>query len=468
MSNAVAVPSVNQLRMDGPFVCLASMMEVKKAIKELMSPHPMALLAPGRVENMGTTQLVKVNVRGRVTTWERQLIQLGKQPVIFDHENVTKGGDVGSTNMPVVIYGIRGRTPEDVWQSLEKNPKSIVDKWLKNTCGLKTVGVLRRPKCADGNNLQVVAEVAAEFIEEVVTKSAVDGLFSRHFVSSDEERAKHKIVPLDVKHDRPASLRIAGSLQMLNKGVVPTRRGWGIRVLAENFEQVLREVNPAAEAWVTGTEYVVSGLPLSWHAENVKKFLGPWEAQPLGRPFQVGFRHTWTVRASQPPPAETLRNPDSVGLNVLAQVTKKEHRPAKPKKVLVWNQTKGQSTSTAQPKSWASVVQNPNGPEPKPPASAVRGMAGAPVGAPTPGSVPENFMEQLQNMFQQMLDAKLAPIHKEMAAMREVMDEEALDQAEADMEGEEESEDEQGGSGNVPEPSGRPPKPAKTARQGPY
>ena len=184
------------------------------------------------------------------------------------------------------------------------------------------------------DELSVVAEVPPGDIAKVELSSGENGLFSRRFVESEEDRTKQRIVPLEPQHDRLAALRIAKSKGVLALGVVPTRRGWGIRVLAESFQAVLADINPAEQAELLGDAYLVSGLPLSWGSANVKEFLGAWAARPVGRPIRVGFTNTWTVKAEQPPPATKLRNGDPLGLNVIGIVSKKEFR-TKPNRVVL-------------------------------------------------------------------------------------------------------------------------------------
>ena len=136
-------------------------------------------------------------------------------------------------------------------------------------------------------------------------------------LDADVQPEKYAKVVLDLKHNRDAALRIAATIGQKSWGIVPTRKGWAVRVLAEDQEAVQKELNPT---FVTGDMYSVSGLPLSWHEENVRNFLGDWDAKPV-KSFRTGFRSTWLVRASVPPKAATLKNVDPMGLNVLAVVS---------------------------------------------------------------------------------------------------------------------------------------------------
>ena len=307
--NAIAVGSIKELTNDKACFCMASMSDARKAISELSSDKPMAILVPGPVDGNGKQVPVVVRKEGKECSWTRWLVRLGKKEVVFDYSGVTAGGRVGATNTKVVVFVRQGKCPTDVWTSLKQNPKAAVDMWLKQTAGLAKVGRLYAPRLVN-EELSVVTEVPPGDVARVELASGENGLFSRRFVESPEDRAKQRVVPLETQHDRLAALRIAKSKGALSLGVVPTKRGWGVRVLAENFQSVLADVNPTAQADFLGEEYVVSGLPLSWGSANVAEFLGKWAAKPVGTPRRVGFTNTWSVRAEQPPPSTTLRNGD--------------------------------------------------------------------------------------------------------------------------------------------------------------
>ena len=321
-----------------------------------------------------------------------------------------------------------------------------------------------KPRMID-DVLQVVAEVPPGSAVSVLSKSAEGGLFAREFVESGG-KSQHAKVPLPLGHDRAAALRISATLGSTARGVVPTRKGWAIQVLEERFQEVAQEVNPEGASQWKGSEYEVSGLPLSWSADNVTAFLSGWGAKPVGRPVRIGFRHTWTVRAEAPPPSDEIRNPDSLGLNVLALVKPKTHKAKKPKQVLQWS-GKPLTSKTATPKSWSSVVQT----APKP-AAAAGATSQQPVRAPlgrqaaemsvgAAPAVPADFMTQLQNMIM----VAMKPLYEEIAAIKEAVDLDAEDQAEVDAEGGsedegDEQEEKQGckRTGEVPEPLGQPPR----------
>ena len=467
--NANAVGSIKELTTDKACFCMASMADARKAISELSSDKPMAILVPGPVDGTGRQVPVVVRKEGKECSWTRWLVQLGKQDVAFDYSGVTAGGRVGATNTKVVVFGRQVKCPADVWASLQQNPKAAVDMWLKKTVGLTEVGRLYAPMLVN-EELSVVAEIPPGGVARVELASGENGLFSRRFVESPEDRAKQRVVPLEAQHDRLAAMRIAKSKGALSLGVVPTKRGWGIRVLAENFQTALADVNPTAQADFLGEEYVVSSLPLSWGSANVAEFLGQWAAKPVGRPRRVGFTNTWSVRVEQPPPASTLRNGDPLGLNVIGVVSKKEYRP-KPNQVVLRMRPGPTSKNTQMPRSWAETVKIPAATNPamrQRPAQQVR--SASPAEAPSAPTLPNgsappaDFMAQLQAM----IVAAVKPLQEEIAAIKEVVDQDMQDEAEAEASEEEVEEDAEDETmkeakrfAEVPEPIGNPPKHAR-------
>ncbi len=86
--------------------------------------------------------------------------------------------------------------------------------WLKNVAGMMEVGRLQSPRLvAETGELSVVAEVPPTEVAKGEAASGESGLFLRRFVESEEDRALQRVVPLDLRHDRLAALRIAKSLQ---------------------------------------------------------------------------------------------------------------------------------------------------------------------------------------------------------------------------------------------------------------
>ena len=432
--NAKAMPSTKELTVAEPCVCLATMAEGRRAVEELKSQKPMAVLVPAKIDGQGAeTDVYVKDIQGEKQRRTRYLVQLGAEPVVFDHSKVAYGKDVGAVNERVVVNGVEGKSPKDVWKALTDNPKSVVDKWLKTTAGLTEVGHLSKPRLMDGV-LQVVKDVPPGSVVKAMAKSAEAGLFARNFVDAGGTTQYRKAL-LPVEHDRAAALRIAATMGGKALGVVPTRKGWAIQVLSVHFNEVATGVNPERTAQSSGAEYEVSGLPLSWNRENVTAFLAGWGAKPVGRPTRFGFRQTWTVRAENPPPSDEIRNPDSLGLNVLALVKAKVYKPKKPREVFTWS-GKPAANSQQLPKSWSSVVKAPP-PKVTKAAPAATTRTEATLEQAAPATQPD-FMAQLQAM----IVAAVAPLQAEIAAIKEVVEQDEEDQAEADEEDEDEIDEE--------------------------
>ena len=467
-SSAKVVSSTKELAVTEPCVCLATMAEGRRAVEELKSQKPMAVLVPARLDGRGVeTQVFVKDSRGEKQTRTRFLVQIGQGEVTFDHSCVAYGKEVGQVNKKVVIYGVNGKCPKEVWKSLADNPKSAVDKWLKTIAGLTEAGHLSKPRLAD-EVLQVVAEVPPGAVDKAIASSGQCGLFAREFVENGETGQLSK-VPLPIEHDRAAALRIAASLGDKARGVVPTKKGWTVQVWSAHFQDVAHEVNPDRAALWAGAKYEVSGLPLSWNKDNVTSFLSGWGAEPVGRSTRVGFQHTWTVRAERPPPADEIRNPDSLGLNVLALVKSKVHKPRKPKQVLTWSRKPVSGKQTALGNSWSAVVRGATSSP-----TAVNTSAGVPRvdATDTPATkgntspvqqMPCDFMAELRKM----IHAAVAPLQAEIMQMKKVMDEDLEDHEEADAEESEDEEEKQEtaaverdsarAASRPAEPSGEPP-----------
>ena len=144
-----------------------------------------------------------------------------------------------AANVKVAVLGREGKSPKDVWKALQQAPKAAVDTWLKKKAGLTEVGRIHAPRLIN-EELSVVAAIPPHDITRVELASGENGLFSQRFVETAEDREQQRVVPLDKQHDRLAALRIARSKGSLALGVVPTRRGWDIRVQAKSFRQCSR------------------------------------------------------------------------------------------------------------------------------------------------------------------------------------------------------------------------------------
>ena len=165
-----------------------------------------------------------------------------------------------------------------------------------------------------------------------------------------------------------------------------------------------KQLNPAFEL---GSMYGVSGLPLSWHEENVRNFLGDWDAKPV-KPFRVGFRATWLVKAQTPPKSETLTNPDPLGLHVLAVVSPWKPRSRKPDIVLkpVAPKLKKETSAWGASKPAQRLASSSTQRQPPPPVQNIARDQNAP-----------DISESALIAIQSAIAAALAPLQRKINAM---------------------------------------------------
>ena len=400
--NAEVVACVDLLSQSKACVALVSFSEAKKAVAELSSPLPMAILSTRKVDEKGEELAVLVKDKlGKLQTRTRFLVQLGAKPVTFNQSHIAKGGEVGELRKPVVVFLVQEKISKDMWENALKKPKHLIDQWLRSLLQTESIGRIQEPRLSEGI-LSAVAYVLAGNVDLVLKASGQQGVLSRPYWDSDRQPEMFAKVFLDCKHDREAALRIASSVKDKAWGLMSTRKGWASRVLAADQQAIQTQTNPSFQV---GKVYKVSGLPLSWHEENVKKFLGDLDAMPL-KFFRIGFRATWLVRSSQPPPATTVTNSDPVGLNVLAVISESEPKMQKTREVFR-PATMRPGTRNAVSKESASQRQPP----------PLQRQPTTPKKAPSRDQPVFELPESALASIQAAIAAALAPLHAKMQAM---------------------------------------------------
>ena len=137
-------------------------------------------------------------------------------------------------------------------------------------------------------------------LNTVLKVSGKEGVFTRQFFTTDEERAKFNIIPLEETTPLESALIKANFLGERAHGVVPTRKGLGIRALASDYLEAVRQIRPEDAHRYQGKTWEVSGLPLGMGKEALECFLHPLRVSPLYT-FKSGMRRTWRVRAVENP-----------------------------------------------------------------------------------------------------------------------------------------------------------------------
>ncbi len=168
---------------------------------------------------------------------------------------------------------------EDVWKAALSTPKAAACKWLKSQANVSVIDCCGAPKLA-GNEIQVHVMLAAPGFDAAMRANGKDCVFVRPFFAPEEEK-KYAVVPLQSDVDLASAMRQAEFLGEQAWGVVPLKRGFGVRVRATDYAMLAEKLRPDDHNTVTGEKYEVSGLPLASGPDTVKSLLGNWAVTPL-------------------------------------------------------------------------------------------------------------------------------------------------------------------------------------------
>ena len=123
--------------------------------------------------------------------------------------------------------------------------------------------------------MQLIVRISAKEEDKIMRASGLDGVFVRPFFESTEDASKYKIIPFTAETDLAGAIRQAGRMHG-HFGVIKTRKGYGVRVLPEDFEEAARAIRPDDAESFTGTKYEVSGLPLFCGRGAIADLLYTW------------------------------------------------------------------------------------------------------------------------------------------------------------------------------------------------
>ena len=249
--------------------------------------------------------------------------------------------------------------------------------------------------------MQAVAVNPSKHKQKALSSSGLDGVFVRPFIMNDEDRAAFRVVPFPDKTTLDAALRQAKFLGEIASGVVEMRKGYGVRVKAEKFASVAKQLHPDSHSHLVGDKWEISGLPKGACADAVVAFVTGWNAVPLYS-FVRGQRRTWVVRAEECPPWQKLQHQDG-----LVVFTKASSYPSKLPRER-WQPPKPSAfppLPKPAPKSWA-------------PASSAPRQSQAAAPQPPPSSVPD---APEQNPIASAIAAALAPLQAQIAELQRSM-----------------------------------------------
>lgn len=368
--SAPPVVTVAEMREGVPGICLAkTQAEAKKALAEIKSTKPLAILSPKQLDSSSVQMQVKVKKDGKTLAWMRWLTQLGTGEVSLVNakgslaQKAAGEGEkkVAAGTKRVVLTAHQAHMTASNWKALSHNPIATARTWLLQRAEAKEVVEVAPPTRVSGKEgqTQMVALVDEGSWEKVQRACGKDGVVVREFLDAATSKYSFKVVPLPKEQVSLESARRSGAT-FGDKvwGAVPMRIGVGLRVRPENFEEVLRAVQGEDAVKFLGRRFRVKGVPLLWGKDALLGYLAEngWQAEVLGFPTRTGFRRTWTVKAAAAPPLDILEYADDTWLQIQA-LEETEKKPATAVKLQKW-QPQARATAPAEgPKpSWAQVA----------------------------------------------------------------------------------------------------------------
>lgn len=250
---------------------------------------------------------------GRSFSTSRFLHQLGDEeaPVMFEPtvHHVSIARDTHKIVLNCTNDGDQGAFDAAITHSRE-----AARRWLKARAGAEAFDFCGNPTCRiEGGvkNVQLIVRIAAKEVDKTLRASGVDAVFVRPFFEGTENVAKYKVIPFTAETDLAGAVRQAGRMHG-HFGVIKTRKGYGVRVLPEDFEEAARAIRPDDAASFTGTRYEVSGLPLSCGREAIEDLLSTWTGAVPIATFTANRRRTWIVSAHSAPLHSKVRHEEGL------------------------------------------------------------------------------------------------------------------------------------------------------------
>ena len=347
--------SVADLNISEPGVCLVSSSEARKAVAELKGAHPLAILSPANIENRGQELHVLVeDASGRCVIRRRFLLQLGVGDVTYMDGKPKKTFKPDS--IKVVLSFTKHHTDAETLAFASKQPRESIKKWLELRAKISFLDINNPTRPAGTtDSLQAIVYMSAISLIPALRASGLDGVFVRPFIESDQDRLLYRAAPLPIGVSLETSVRQAAFFGEKAYGVVPYARGFGIRVKAADFQEILTQIQPENSEQFFGKRWEISGLPLAMGKESLQDFLSGWPVTPL-HTFRHGFRRTWIVRSAANPVENIIAH--DWGVAVIKDAVAKRHTvaterfqaPPRAASSFVREQ------ATNYPKSWVGVV----------------------------------------------------------------------------------------------------------------
>ncbi len=307
VQDGISVPvraSFAEMSINDSGICLCSTSEAKRARAMMWSDKPAAVLSPTNIDGQGIERDVLVKDKdGRIQRRPRFVFQLGYAAVEFPAVAPKRNVPLDSVRMVLNMQESNAAS----WKEVLKDPVAASRKWFTKHVKsglLETRPPTRTPGAA---GLQVLVYVSQASSSILLRASEEDYVFTREFCENDADRAKYRVVPCQDGSSLKAAREQAAHMGEEAFGVVQTRRGYGIRVRSEQYENVMMRLRPDDAQKFLGDRWEISGLPVTTGAEAVKEFVEGWAVHPLFS-FRQGWRRTWVVRAKSAPEQKVVEH----------------------------------------------------------------------------------------------------------------------------------------------------------------
>ena len=317
----------------------------------LLLPAPV----PGKEEQAVLMSVLVQDKYGKPQVRQRYLYQLGPEPVVM--ENMAPKVDIVCDTAKALLIVDQKHVTAEVWKAVQARATPAARTWMKNRVGVSVLDVHPPTRLKDyPNSLQMVVQVGSiQDQTKLLAASGLDGIWTKMFITGPSDRERFKIVPLPYGVTFPEARDKAIFLGDLSAGAVPCGRGFGIRVLASNFDQVLHKMRPSDAEQFLGTQWEISGLPCSCGENALLQLLEGWRFHPVFT-FRVGqglrATRTWIVRSMQEPSVKILQHQFGLALIKEYVRTPQDKKPVQ----VMRSRPQISSKSTPLPSSWAAVV----------------------------------------------------------------------------------------------------------------
>ena len=411
-------------------LAFASRAEAESLLERPKATVPQAVLHSVKLNEQGVQVPVQArDASGKLLSLQRFLYQTGTGEVKCDTSSIQKGGQVTARTVKAVVTVNQSLVPANVWERcITRDPEKAVREWLL----LQQIKVLEvQPSRAYANGtMRLVVRLSMPMATAMMKICGRDGMITTRFIESDADRSFFATIPLDETREKALERAAFHGAEVW--GVVPQRngKGWGVRVVATEYERFAKVIRPTDYQQITGEVYELSGFPTWMGEEGLAEFLAPGNtiAQFRGTTtygWNECKRRNFFVKTT-----EKIAWTKKQGEDFVATCGIEVRKPRRTEPVQSFRQNK----KIAQISKLETEPQTWGGPSSKHPSAAI---------AQTTPAAPENMMQMLAGLIRSELSAKFGLMAGKFDQLLS-----RLEYLEA-VEGEEQSEDEDMQEGTI-------------------